>query len=420
MAFRPKLIALATALFAVASPAGAAGLSAINAFSCAGQGNGYSNGNARENWTPEYYRSSAAAMTQADTASTVKLRIIYEMGDRIEIDHCGGTVIDSNWVVTAGHCVAADLSWDRVEIVAGDEHLDGANAIKRITREAVCHAGFRYQTLENDIALLRVDNPFPARIRPTAMDFEGAPSLERGALGLGHGWPVTGMRAGDRFLNQTPLRVHDVDMRSYITVTNAASPTGGLCRGESGGPILSNGRYGKRLAGVLSGIQPGTENHAGEECMLGNYEMYFTPIAAHRHWIDNVKALCSGNPAACGGTSAPAMAYAAAAPVAPQYPTYVPAQPAYQTVAYVEPVQQATYVDVGSAWGASVQMPAPIADDQRYYQPVTPTYIHTGTQYGSMTPIYDDYQPSAPMQGYTVAYAQPVVTYGSVFPHHAR
>ena len=439
MVFKPKLLILAAAFLGLASPVNAAGLSAINAFSCAGQGNGLASQNVRDNWTPEYYRSAASFAGPSDTASTVKLRIIYEMGDRIEIDHCGGTVIDSNWVVTAGHCVAADLSWDRVEIVAGDEHLDGANAIKRITREAVCHAGFRYQTLENDIALLHVDNPFPARVKPVGMDFEGSPSLRRGEIGMGRGWPVTGLRAGDRYLNQTPLQVHEVDMRSYITVTNASGPAGGLCRGESGGPILSNGPYGKRLAGVLSGIQPGTENHAGEECMLGNYEMYFTPIAAHRRWIDNVKSLCTGNPAACGGSGSASMAYASAAPSYQQQPSYAyqgaqPSAPAYQTVAYVEPAAQPTYINVGSAWGYSVNTPAPVAPmpvaaTPTYYQPATPTYIDTGVQYGAMAPIYDDraayvpaYRPATVTMhgGYNVAYVQPAIIYGSAYPRHAR
>jgi hypothetical protein len=431
MAFRQKLLVLASAFLGLASPANAAGLSAINAFSCAGQGTGIASTSKRSGWAPEYYRAAANAYSAPrDTASTVKLRIIYDMGDRVEIDHCGGTVIDANWVVTAGHCVAADRSWDRVEIVAGDEHLDGAEVIKRTTREAVCHAGFRYETLENDIALLHIEKPLPARITPTALDFEGTPSLGRGDLGIGHGWPVTGMRAGDRFLNQTHLQVHDIDLRSYITVTNASGPVGGMCRGESGGPILSNGRYGRRLAGVLSGIQPGTENAAGEECMLGNYEMYFTPIAAHRRWIDNVKSLCTGNPTACGRSGSAAMSYVSAAPKAqPQYVSYQQqtTKPAYQTVAYVAP--EPTYIDVGNAFAYASPAPMPA---QPYYQPVAPTYVDTGMSYGTMAPIYDDrqaYVPAAPAYqpapashygGYNIAYVQPPIIFGSMYPHHAQ
>lgn len=455
MAFRPKLLALATAFLGLASPVSAAGLSAIDAFSCAGQGTGYSAPGKRKNWVPEYYRGGAASYAAPrDGASTVKLRIIYDMGDRIEIDHCGGTVIDRNWIVTAGHCVAADRSWDRVEVIAGSDNLDGSDAIKRISNNAVCHAGFRYETLENDIALLHVENPLPARVTPTALDFEGQPSLSAGDLGLGHGWPVTGVRAGDRFLNQTYLQVHGVDLRNYITVTNASGPVGGLCRGESGGPILSNGRYGRRLAGILSGIQPGTENHAGEECMLGNYEMYFTPIAAHRRWIDNVKSLCTGNPAACGGSNRAAMSYASVTPqplqqqysyqnvplTQPSYQTVAysePAQPTYQTVAYAEPVQptyqtvayvepaKPTYIDVGSAYGYATAVPAPTPVYYQpaapvYQQPVAPAYIDTGLQYGTMAPIYDNHAYAPAHGGYNVAYAQPTIIYGSAFRRHAR
>jgi len=432
MAFRPKLLALATAFIGLASPVNAAGLSAIDAFSCSGQGTGYTSPNKRKNWSPEYYSGASAYSAPRDAASTVKLRIIYDMGDRVEIDHCGGTVIDKNWIVTAGHCVAADRSWDRVEIIAGDDNLDGRDAIKRTSRSAVCHAGFRYETLENDIALLHVENALPARITPTELDFEGQPSLSSGGLGLGHGWPVTGMRAGDRFLNQTYLQVHDVDLRNYITVTNASGPVGGLCRGESGGPILSDGRYGRRLAGVLSGIQPGTENHSGEECMLGNYEMYFTPIAAHRRWIDNVKSLCTRNPRACGGSNTAAMSYASVAPqqVQPQhtYQNVSLAEPAYQTVAYAEPAQP-TYIDVGNAYGyaapiQAVPAPAYYQPAAPAYQPATPTYIDTGIQYGAMAPVYENYGYTpvhAPVYGgYNMAYAQPAVIYGSAFRHHAR
>ena len=432
MASSSKVIALAAAVIGFASPATAAGLSSINAFSCAGQGTGVAS-TKRQGWAPEYYRAPSAYSAPRDAASTVKLRIIYEMGDRIEIDHCGGTVIDANWIVTAGHCVAADRSWTKVEIIAGDDNLDGGEVVRRSTKQAVCHAGFRYQTLENDIALLRVEKPLPARIVPTALDFEGTPSLRRGDVALGHGWPVTGMRAGDRNLNRTQLRVHDVNTRGgYITVTNASSPVGGLCRGESGGPILSNGAYGRRLAGVLSGIQPGTENHAGEECMLGNYEMYFTPIASYRRWIDNVKSVCTANPAACGGSGSAGMAYASAAPLQtlpqsravaqPQYVAYEhvqPTQPTYQTVAYAAP--EPTYVNVGT-YGYAAPAPVQHMPAQPYYQPVAPTYIETGAGYGGMAPIYDDYRAHAPAPayhgGYDVAYAPVIV--GSTFLPHAR
>ena len=445
MAFKTKLLPLATILAGLSTTADAASLAGINAFFCGGQGNGLTTASTRSGWAPETYRGRASLATPRDTASTVKLRIIYDMGDRVEIDHCGGTVIDKNWIVTAGHCVAADRSWDRIEVIAGDEHLDGGKRIKRTTRQAVCHAGFRYETLENDIALIHVKDPLPARITPAQLDFERTPSLRRGDYGIGHGWPVTGGRAGDRYLNKTPLHVREVNLRSYITVTSATGrPADGLCRGESGGPLLSNGRYGRRLSGVLSGIQPGTENGYGQECMLTGYEMYFTPIASFRSWIDSVQSVCTVNPTSCGGTVKPrtyaSVGYAAyhggtkPASYEPASPVYEPIQtvqtrPLYQTATVAAP--QPTYINIGPAptYGYTPSAPTYVANSQPYIQLGQPVYIDTGT-YGSgaMAPIYDD--PGyggghatfiAPAhQPVTVAYGAPAVIYGSAFRHHAR
>jgi len=142
------------------------------------------------------------------------------------------------------------------------------------------------------------------------------------------------------------------------------------------------------------------------------------------------------------------MAYASAAPVQPQYQSYQTAQvdtPTYQYVGSVDAVAaaQPTYINVGNAWGYSTTTvasaaPMPAAPAPGYYQPATyqpaqPTYIDSGVRYGAMAPVYDTrtagyapvpvyHQPApAPVyQSYNVAYAQPMVIFGSAFPHHAR
>lgn len=424
----------ATIMLGLTGQANANGLSGANAFSCGSMV--AKNAASRSNWRPEHFSGRQAYSPPRDAASTVKLRIVYEMADRVEVDHCGGTVIDSNWIVTAGHCVAADRSWSHIEVIAGDDNLDSTQTVKRVVKDAICHAGFDYQTLQHDIALIRLEKPLPAKITATALDFEGQPSLRPGELGLGHGWPVTGRRGGDRMLNQTPLQVRAIDLRSYITVTSASTQNEGMCRGESGGPLLSNGRYGRRLAGILSGIQPGNQNNYGQECSLPGYEMYFTPISVYRRWIDNVKSVCAGNPNACASSGGMAMAQAPAQSYAyqtvmaslpaqkpqqsypllqePQYvkaapsyqavaPTYQEAAPSYQHVPnYYEPAPSyqtaalqtpnPTYVNVGS-YGYTQPTYAPVAQPQYQqvqYQATQPTYIDSGSNYGTMAPIYDE------------------------------
>ena len=237
-----------------------------------------------------------------DFRGMVKLSMKFEQGGgRSMTEHCGGTVIDSRWIVTAAHCLrgADGQRWDRIEIVTGDSNLDGAKVIRRTAYQAIIHSGFEYASLSNDIALVRLSEPLPRSVVPAMLDQQARPSVARGGYARTAGWPITGSRAGQRQLQTTNVAVSQKGLSGYITV---ASPTGaieGVCQGESGGPLMSVQNGYAQLAGVLSGIQPGTNDAYGEPCMLGGYEMYFTPISSYRQWIDRVRTVCSHNPEVC-------------------------------------------------------------------------------------------------------------------------
>ena len=237
--------------------------------------------------------------------SMVKLRMVYDRGDFTETEHCGGTVIGSRWVVTAAHCVqgpeGSDDKWHRIEVTAGDRDLDGDAVITRRATNVVCHAGFDYSFLANDIALIRLDEPLPREVAHAELDEYRRPSVTAGGIAEAAGWPVTGADAGRKDLQISPLSVTKVEWPGYVTVVSPRGAAEGVCRGESGGPLMGNANGRRRLAGVLSGIEVGTEDHTGEPCMKPGYEMYFTPVAAYREWIDEVRAICDGNPDECRG-----------------------------------------------------------------------------------------------------------------------
>ena len=414
MAFGSRLLGALTLTGAFCSSVQANTLASANAFACGVDAPSVHGDAATRASLAKYSRRGATgAGLDPQTPSTVKLRIIYEYPDRVEIDHCGGTVIDSQWIVTAAHCVAADSSWDRVEVIAGDSNLDSGTATRRVSRNAVCHSGFEFDGLKDDVALIKLDQPLPGNIPPAQIDQQGTTSARRGSTALVAGWPVTGLKAGERNLNKTQVQLTDVQVPGYITAVSASGGPDGVCRGESGGPLLTYGSYGLQLAGVLSGIQPGTQNGQGEECVLSGYEMYFTPIAAFRHWMDNVRYLCTNNPALCSGSGSrgqlladaplydgtakstkadtPASPAYVEAPRQPKYtpvsaqPTYVDvaaAQPAYTPVAQTQP----TYINV------SLDEPTytPIAQTQPTYVPIAqtqPTYINVALEEPSYIPV---------------------------------
>ena len=300
-----KAIAAAAAL-TVASLTGATAqtLTDLNAVSVlAAEMSGNRVGSAKGSSFSNGVQARFGQATDPNFRSMVKLQVRYNDDGYVLTEHCGATVISSRWVVTAAHCLApADGSkWSHIDLTVGDrQHAEGRDAIRRKASWAVVHAGFEYSSLSNDIALIRLSEPLPRDIVPATMDEYRRPSVVPGGIAQAAGWPVTGPKADTPSLQTVALAVTDVQWPGYITVTSPQGRLEGVCRGESGGPLVSYGLDGRpSLAGVLSGIEPGTEDSTGNACMVSGYDMYFTPIAAYRQWIEDVQVFCDGDPDAC-------------------------------------------------------------------------------------------------------------------------
>ena len=103
---------------------------------------------------------------------------------------CGGTVITSEWVVTASHCMFRNsdgtnpLAEAEIRVVLGDHDKTSTteNTIPRIVRQVsqiITHPTYAASTSNNDIALLRLSEEVdlntytPSCMPATSDNFEG-------------------------------------------------------------------------------------------------------------------------------------------------------------------------------------------------------------------------------------------------------
>lgn len=86
---------------------------------------------------------------------------------------CGATILSNTWLVTAAHCVH---NYVGVQVRMGCHKYDRCEAIRPVSR-VIIHADYNPQTLESDIAVIRLTNPvtFSTRIQPACLPASDLP-----------------------------------------------------------------------------------------------------------------------------------------------------------------------------------------------------------------------------------------------------
>lgn len=182
---------------------------------------------------------------------------------------CAGTRIAPRWVVTAAHCTFAWVRRWPIEsqaFVLFDTLYLSQPGPKAAITKIVPHPGYNPRTLQNDIALLRID-PQGQDLGPP-LRFEGPPiKSQLGRIGFVGGWGVTNLNLGQRQLSETQ-QILQVAVRGESCFSRGnfgqLKGTGVFCASSllhnhdicyrfGGGPLILRDPNGKRyLAGMVS------------------------------------------------------------------------------------------------------------------------------------------------------------------------
>jgi secreted trypsin-like serine protease len=210
------------------------------------------------------------------TAAPSWMAAVGEVIDGTWVNFCGGTLIDSQWVLTAAHCVA-DAQSGPMEVAIGVTDLSRPHIRSRVD-QVLMHPEYYQNLLQNlgspdktpsssDVALLHLATPVslaPIRIADlTTKDTWSLGTTRLNALGYG-GTNSAATKSSSQLL-AVDLAYQGERDRWYGDQTLTHIFAGNLlgqdtCKGDSGGPLT----HGGELVGVTSyGAYPCATGSAG-------------------------------------------------------------------------------------------------------------------------------------------------------------
>ncbi|KAI7815153.1 Serine protease [Rhyzopertha dominica] len=203
---------------------------------------------------------------------------------------CGGTIISEYYILTAAHCCYINnqlITTDVVTVVVGDLYVNQTSpeSVTKALDSVYVHEAYDANTIVNDIALLRIADPFGEWTKLIKSIALASTRPDDNTPCVVSGWGYTA-EAGNYISPvlqsvTVPIINFEACNTAYgnIAITSgmlcAGATEGGqdACQGDSGGPLVCN----EELVGVVS---------FGYGCGRADYPGVYSDVAYYRPWIE--------------------------------------------------------------------------------------------------------------------------------------